>query len=59
MVYNFLNIKFGLIINVDNDVSNTEYDIRLNDIVINSSSNDRNDVLQYDFDKTIQEQSFQ
>ena len=46
-------------IDVDNDVPNIKHDIRLDDIVISSPSDDRDGVLQYDFDKTIQEQNFQ
>ena len=59
MVHSFPNIRLGLMVGVGGGAPSTEHDIRLGDIVVSSPSDGRGGVLQYDFGKTIQEQSFQ
>ncbi|KAL9099654.1 MAG: hypothetical protein Q9187_009467, partial [Circinaria calcarea] len=58
MVHSFPNIRLGLMVGVGGGAPSTEHDIRLGDIVVSSPGGDKGGVLQYDFGKTIQEQSF-
>ncbi|KAL3480495.1 hypothetical protein BJX99DRAFT_266432 [Aspergillus californicus] len=60
MMHSFPNIRIGLMVGIGGGAPSKRNDIRLGDIVISMPSNDgRGGVLQYDFGKTIQSQSFQ
>ncbi|KAF4631670.1 hypothetical protein G7Y89_g6454 [Cudoniella acicularis] len=51
--------RIGLMVGIGGGAPSTRHDIRLGDIVVSSPSNGTPSVIQYDFGKTIQEQSFQ
>jgi nucleoside phosphorylase len=59
MVRTFPNIRFGLMVGIGGGAPSEDHDIRLGDIVIGTSRNGKNEILQYDFGKTIQNRSFQ
>ncbi|GLI75398.1 hypothetical protein PoHVEF18_003652 [Penicillium ochrochloron] len=59
MVNNFPNICFGLMVGIGGGAPSSKHDIRLGDIVVSMPTNGQGGVLQYDFGKTIQDQSFQ
>jgi nucleoside phosphorylase len=59
MVRTFPNIRFGLMVGIGGGAPSEGHDIRLGDIVVGISRNGKNDLLQYDFGKTIQDQNFQ
>lgn len=54
----FLNIRIGLMVGIGGGVPSQNHDTRLGGIVVNTSWNGKGGVLQYDFGKTIQDQSF-
>ena len=60
MLHSFPNIRIGLMVGIGGGVPSLKHDIRLGDIVVcASSSRDRKGcILQYDFGKTVQGQSF-
>jgi hypothetical protein len=59
MLYSFPNIRIGLMIGIGGGTPSPKHDIRLGDIVVSAPRNGRGGVFQYDFGKTIQDQSFQ
>ncbi|KLJ13681.1 hypothetical protein EMPG_11394 [Blastomyces silverae] len=60
LIHSFPNIRIGLMVGIGGGAPSEINDIRLGDIVISMpSSNGRGGVIQYDFGKTIQCQSFQ
>ncbi|KAF4633561.1 hypothetical protein G7Y89_g4559 [Cudoniella acicularis] len=59
MLHSFPNIRIGLMVGIGGGVPSQKHDIRLGDIVISSPRDGKGGVLQYDFGKTIQGQSFQ
>lgn len=59
MLHTFPNIRFGLMVGVGGGAPSAGHDIRLGDVVVSSAHNGQGGVFQYDFGKTIQEQSFQ
>ncbi|KAH0565262.1 hypothetical protein GP486_001343 [Trichoglossum hirsutum] len=59
MMHTFPNIRIGLMVGVGGGAPTPKHDIRLGDIVVSTPHNGRGGVLQYDFGKTIQNQSFQ
>jgi nucleoside phosphorylase len=59
MVRTFPNIRFGLMVGIGGGAPSKDYDIRLGDVVVGTSKNGKNELLQYDFGKTIQNRSFQ
>ena len=60
MLHSFPNIRVGLMVGIGGGAASAKYDIRLGDIVVSSTnSSGRAAVFQYDFGKTIQNQSFQ
>lgn len=59
MLHTFPNIRIGLMVGVGGGVPSLKHDIRLGDIVVSTPQDGKGGVLQYDFGKTIQEQSFQ
>lgn len=54
----FPHVRFGLMVGIGGGAPNPKHDIRLGDIVVNSPGSDMGGVLQYDFGKTIQDESF-
>ncbi|KAH7186845.1 hypothetical protein DER44DRAFT_801796 [Fusarium oxysporum] len=59
MLHSFPNIRIGLLVGVGGGVPSPNHDIRLGDIVVSSRDGGKGGVFQYDFGKTIQNQSFQ
>ncbi|KAF3077232.1 Ankyrin-1 [Trichoderma lentiforme] len=59
MLHSFPNIRIGLMVGIGGGAPSKKHDIRLGDIVVSSSGNGKGGVFQYDFGKTVQEQSFQ
>jgi nucleoside phosphorylase len=58
MLHSFPNIRIGLMVGVGGGAPNTKHDIRLGDIIVSSPRDGNSGVFQYDFGKTIQNQSF-
>ncbi|KAH0535997.1 hypothetical protein FGG08_007114, partial [Glutinoglossum americanum] len=59
MLHSFPNIRIGLMVGIGGGAPSRKHDIRLGDIVVSSPRNGNSGVFQYDFGKTIQDQSFQ
>jgi nucleoside phosphorylase len=59
MVRTFPNIRFGLMVGIGGGAPSEGHDIRLGDIVVGISRNGKNELLQYDLGKTIQNRKFQ
>jgi nucleoside phosphorylase len=59
MMHSFPNIRIGLMVGIGGGAPSLNNDIRLGDIVVSIPSNGQSGVIQYDFGKTIQGQSFQ
>lgn len=59
MLNSFHNIRIGLMVGIGGGVPSKSHDIRLGDIVVSAPRDGRGGVFQYDFDKSIQGQSFQ
>ncbi|KAJ3531377.1 hypothetical protein NM208_g8903 [Fusarium decemcellulare] len=59
MLHSFPNIRIGLMVGIGGGAPSEKHDIRLGDVVVSSPGNGRGGVLQYDFGKTVQNQSFQ
>lgn len=59
MLNSFPNIRVGLMVGIGGGAPSRKHDIRLGDIVVSTPCNGHGGVFQYDFGKTIQEQTFQ
>jgi nucleoside phosphorylase len=59
MMHSLPNIRIGLMVGIGGGAPSLKNDIRLGDIVVSILSNGQSGVIQYDFGKTIQGQSFQ
>ncbi|EGU86437.1 hypothetical protein FOXB_03045 [Fusarium oxysporum f. sp. conglutinans Fo5176] len=59
MLGSFPNIRIGLLVGIVGGAPSPNHDIRLGDIVVSSRDGGKGGVFQYDFGKTIQNQSFQ
>jgi nucleoside phosphorylase len=59
MMHSFPNIRIGLMVGIGGGALSLNNDIRLGDIVVSIPSSGQSGVIQYDFGKTIQGQSFQ
>jgi nucleoside phosphorylase len=59
MLHSFPNVRIGLMVGIGGGAPNLKHDIRLGDIVVSAPCNGEGGVFQYDFGKTIQNQSFQ
>ncbi|KAF2196060.1 purine and uridine phosphorylase, partial [Delitschia confertaspora ATCC 74209] len=59
MVNSFPNVRIGLMVGIGGGAPTRKHDIRLGDIVVSAPRDGKGGVLQYDFGKTIQDQSFQ
>ena len=59
MLHSFPNIRIGLMVGIGGGAPSQKHDIRLGDIVVSAPRDGKGGVFQYDFGKTIQDQSFQ
>ena len=58
MLHSFPNVRMGLMVGIGGGAPSQKHDIRLGDIVVSTPRDGRGGVFQYDFGKTIQDQSF-
>jgi nucleoside phosphorylase len=58
MLHSFPNIRIGLMVGIGGGAPSPKHDVRLGDVVVSAPRNGKSGVFQYDFGKTIQEQSF-
>ncbi|KAF2183659.1 purine and uridine phosphorylase [Zopfia rhizophila CBS 207.26] len=58
MLHTFPNIRIGLMVGIGGGAPSPKHDIRLGDIVVSVPRDGKGGVFQYDFGKTIQDQSF-
>jgi len=58
MLHSFPNVRVGLMVGIGGGAPSRKHDIRLGDIVVSASRDGKGGVFQYDFGKTIQDQSF-
>ncbi|KAI3204235.1 hypothetical protein CBS147311_3910 [Penicillium roqueforti] len=59
MLSSFHNIRIGLMVGIGGGVPSENHDIRLGDVVVSASRGSESGVFQYDFGKSIHDQSFQ
>ncbi|CAG7952008.1 unnamed protein product [Penicillium salamii] len=59
MLASFPNIRIGLMVEIGGGIPNASHDIRLGDVVVSAPRGGESGVFQYDFGKSIQDQSFQ
>ncbi|KAL7796140.1 hypothetical protein V8C37DRAFT_23337 [Trichoderma ceciliae] len=59
MSHSFPNVRIGLMVGIGGGAPSMKHDIRLGDIVVSAPRDGEGGVFQYDFGKTIQNQSFQ
>lgn len=59
MLHSFTNVRIGLMVGIGGGVPSMKHDIRLGDVVVSVPRNNQGGVCQYDFGKSIQDQSFQ
>jgi nucleoside phosphorylase len=58
MLHSFPNVRIGLMVGIGGGAPSQKHDIRLGDIVVSAPRDGNGGVFQYDFGKTIQDQSF-
>jgi nucleoside phosphorylase len=58
MIHSFPSVRIGLMVGIGGGAPNQRHDIRLGDIVASSPSYGSGGVLQYDFGRTVQNQTF-
>jgi nucleoside phosphorylase len=58
MIRTFPKIRYGLMVGIGGGAPTAKHDIRLGDVVVALPDSLRNEVLQYDFGKTVQEKKF-
>lgn len=58
MLHSFTNVRMGLMVGIGGGAPGQKHDIRLGDIVVSAPRDGKGGVFQYDFGKTIQDQSF-
>jgi nucleoside phosphorylase len=58
MLHSFPNVRIGLMVGIGGGAPSPKHDIRLGDIVVSAPCDGKGGVFQYDFGKTIQDQSF-
>lgn len=58
MSHSFPNIRIGLLVGIGGGAPSDKHDIRLGDVVVSAPRDGRGGVFQYDFGKTIQDQTF-
>jgi nucleoside phosphorylase len=59
MLHSFPNIRIGLMVGIGGGAPSRRHDIRLGDIAVSAPRDREGGVFQYDFGKTIENQSFQ
>ncbi|KAK6501952.1 hypothetical protein TWF481_009770 [Arthrobotrys musiformis] len=59
MLHSFPNIRIGLMVGIGGGAPSQRHDIRLGDIVVSAPRDGTSGLFQYDFGKTIQDQTFQ
>ena len=59
MLHSFPNVRIGLMVGIGGGAPSDVHDVRLGDVVVSAPRGGKGGVVQYDFGKTIQEQSFQ
>ncbi|TFB05511.1 Ankyrin repeat domain-containing protein 50 [Trichoderma ghanense] len=59
MLHSFPNVRIGLMVGIGGGAPSRNHDIRLGDVVVSAPRDGMGGVFQYDFGKTIQNQSFQ
>ena len=58
MLHSFPNVRIGLMVGIGGGAPSQRHDIRLGDIVVSAPRDGKGGVFQYDFGKTIQDQTF-
>ncbi|KAF3808118.1 hypothetical protein GCG54_00012698 [Colletotrichum gloeosporioides] len=58
MLHSFPNVQIGLMVGIGGGAPTQKNDIRLGDIVVGTARDGQSSVVQYDFGKTVQGQSF-
>ena len=58
MLHSFPNVRIGLMVGIGGSAPSPKHDIHLGDIVVSAPRDGSGGVFQYDFGKTIQNQSF-
>jgi nucleoside phosphorylase len=58
MLHSFPNVRIGLMVGIGGGAPSQKHDIRLGDIVVSSPRGGNTGAFQYDFGKSIQDQSF-
>jgi nucleoside phosphorylase len=58
MLYSFHNIRIGLMVGIGGGAPSPKHDIRLGDVAVSAPCSGNGGVFQYDFGKTVQDQSF-
>ncbi|KAF7716571.1 Uncharacterized protein PECH_004376 [Penicillium ucsense] len=58
MIHNFPNLRIGLMVGIGGGAPSPKHDIRLGDIVVSTPHNGHGGVFQYDYGKTMQDQTF-
>jgi nucleoside phosphorylase len=58
MLHSFPNVRIGLMVGIGGGAPSRRHDIRLGDIVVSAPRDGKGGVFQYDFGKTVQDQSF-
>jgi nucleoside phosphorylase len=58
ILHSFPNVRIGLMVGIGGGAPSLKHDIRLGDIVVSAPRDGNGGVFQYDFGKTIQDQSF-
>jgi nucleoside phosphorylase len=58
MLHSFSNVRIGLMVGIGGGAPSPKHDIRLGDVVVSAPRDEKGGVFQYDFGKTIQDQSF-
>lgn len=59
MLHSFPNVRIGLMVGIGGGAPSRGHDVRLGDVVVSAPRDGMGGVFQYDFGKTIQNQSFQ
>jgi nucleoside phosphorylase len=59
ILHSFPNVRIGLMVGIGGGAPSRKHDIRLGDIVVSAPHDGKGGVFQYDYGKTIQDQSFQ
>ena len=58
VLHSFPNVRIGLMVGIGGGAPSRKHDIRLGDVVVSAPHSGKGGVFQYDFGKTIQDQSF-